>query len=245
MSSYSDGDFTVAAASSGKEKTFPFSFEGDNTSFYTEQNFIQARASFAPTALNSKDPDDSSSYLVGESPLRDLGGDLVEWTRTYSRIPAKRNSYESFAYTFPGFAATFSSRLTTPWALPSGTFSALDDPGRQPLTKKVTSRLHHNFFLVGTNGSYSDPDLIPIIPAQRYTYGSYFAAGNPGWVNLLNDLPDKILWPNSGYPDGTSPTVEQYKAMVAAGAEIVAEDSIVRHWKGKIYERITRYVRAQ
>ena len=239
MSSYSDGDFSLAAACSAKTKTFPF--DGDNQSFYTEQDFMQLYSSFEPLVLNSPDPDDPIAYLVSESQLMDMGGGVAKWTRVYARIPQSRSDYESFSYNFPGFAATLGTHLTTPWALPSGTFTAVDDPGRTPRVESVTSRLLHEFFLVGANGQYDTADDIPSIGAQRYVYGSGFGA------NAGGDLPDRIIWPVNvtGVTNGTSPTTEEYKALVAAGSEIVAEDSKLRRWRGNIYERVTRYVVAK
>lgn len=237
---WQDGDFTLASASGGKEKSFPF--DGDSESFVSTQEFMQFYANWARLPLNSVDPDDPLAYLVAESPLQDLGGGIVKWSRTYARIPATRYEYESYAYTFPGYVATLEQRLTTPWALPSGTFTATDDPGRRPLTESVTSRLLHEYFLVGANGQYDAASDIPAIAAQTYRYGAYFG------VNAGGDLPDKLLWPATtilGAVNGTSPTKEAYQALVVAGTEIVAEDSKLRRWRGNIYERVTRYVKAK
>jgi hypothetical protein len=237
---WQDGDWTVASASGGKEKTFPF--EGDPDAFLTTQSFVQFFANFARLPLNSVDPDDPISYLVAESELTDLGGGVVSWNRTYARIPSARNEYESFAYTFPGFVATLAQRQTTPWALPSGTHTAVDDPGRSPKTESVTSRLLHEYFLVGANGQYDTADDIPSTPAQTYVYGAFFGS------NAGGDVPDRLLWPATtilGYVNGTSPTKEAYKALVTAGSEIVAEDSKLKRWRGNIYERVTRYVVAK
>lgn len=47
------------------------------------------------------------------------------------------------------------------------------------------------------------------------------------------------------YSDTTSPQVSEYKALVAGQEWIVAEDSVLRNWKGPIVERVTRYVKAK
>lgn len=237
---WQDGDFTTATANGGKEKSFPF--EGDPDTFITSQSFVQFFANFARLPLNSPDPDDANAYLVAESDLVDLGGGVAMWSRIYSRIPSPRNEYESFSYVFPGWAATLSAALTTPWALPSGTFTAVDDPGRRPMTESVTSRLYHEFFLVGQNGQYNAASDIPRVAAQTYQYGSGFGD------NAGGDLPDRLLWPATlanGFTNGTSPTKEAYKALVTAGTEIVAEDSKLKRWRGNIYERVTRYIVAK
>jgi hypothetical protein len=235
MSSYSDGNFTIAAASGGKHRVFPF--DGDTDSYVTTQDFIQLAANYRPLPLNSADPTDPTCFLVNESERRDIGGELVQWTRTYSRIPKQRNEYESFTYTFPGFGITWGTQFFLPWAgAPTlGTIPVVVDPGRIPITLRVTSRLQHDFFLVGATGQYAAPNAIPVIAAQRYVHGSAFGA------NAGGDVPDRILWNATNW---TVPTIADFKALIAAGAEIVAEDSDLRRWRGNIYLRVTRYIKA-
>lgn len=243
MSTYSDGDFSLAAASSGKQKSFPF--EGDTVSFVTTQNFIQLAANFEPLPLNSPDPEDPTAFLIGESERRDIGGELVEWTRTYARVPVSRNEFETYAYTFPGFVATYNSEYHSPWAdagvsilpyFPITPAPTLTDPGRAPTVRTVTSRLAYDYFLCGAGGQYEKPQDIPLNASQRYVYGSSFGTAAGG------DLPDRILWDIATY---CTPTTTEYRALITNETEIVAEDSRLSRWKGNIYQRVTRYVKAQ
>ncbi|HOP99105.1 MAG TPA: hypothetical protein PLK78_16935 [Verrucomicrobiota bacterium] len=215
-----DGDFTVATACSAARKSFPF--PGDNTSFIVEQDFMQFFANFTPLALSTPHPTFTDAYLVEETPLQDLGGGVARWTRRYAQIPATRNEYEAFAYQFVGY-------IGITWGINVPTF-----PGRHRFTKTVVSRLKHEYFLCATGQTYETPDLIPIIPAQAYKF---------------NDLVVDYLWDSSG-PHAVAvapsePSRAEYEAWVAAGAEIVAEDSRISRWLGNIYERVTRYVVAQ
>jgi hypothetical protein len=51
---------------------------------------------------------------------------------------------------------------------------------------------------------------------------------------------------SSAYPTyTTSPTAAAYAALVAAGTEIVAEESFVERYAGNIYSRTTKYVVAK
>lgn len=243
MSTYSDGDFSIAAPSSGKQKTFPF--EGDTASYISTQKFIQLAANFEPLPLNSPDPDDPTAFLVSESERSDLGGDLVEWTRTYARVPSDRNEFETYSYGFPGFVATYNSEYHSPWAdagvsilpyFPITPGPTLTDPGRAPVVRVVTSRLAYKYFLCGANGQYETPQDIPLLESQRYEYGSAFGSAAGG------DLPDKLLWDIANY---SSPTITEYRALITNGTDIVAEDSRLNRWKGNIYQRVTRYVTAQ
>ncbi len=239
MSALDDGDFTIEKAWGAKRITFPF--DGDSTSFYTEQDFTQDLSSFAALPLNTQDPDDPLSFLVAESPLQDMGGNVVRWTRTFARVPESRNEFETFAYTFPGYWATLTSKFVTPWGVElTAAFPILDKPGRAPQTRAVTSRMRHEFFLCGAGPgtSYATPQLIPVIASQRYVYGSAWAATSG------DDLPDKLLYPASS-ANYSVPTIEAWRALIAAGTEIVAEDSRISRWRGNIYMRVTRYLKAQ
>jgi hypothetical protein len=212
-----DGDFTVATACSAARKLFPI--PGDNTSFIVEQDFMQFFANFTPLALNTAHPTFTNAYLVEETPLQDLGGGVARWTRRYAQIPATRDEYETFAYHFIGFEGNFNigSPLIT---------------GRDRFTKVVVSRIHYEYFLCAAGQPYEDPGDIPIISEQQYLA----APGSDMPVDWLRDSPP--------FDVPSDPTRAAYEAMIAAGTEIVAEDSRVSRWLGNIYERSTRYVKA-
>lgn len=210
-----DGDFTVATACSAARKSFPI--PGDNTSFIVEQDFMQFFANFTPLALNTAHPTFTNAYLVEETPLQDLGGGVARWTRRYATIPATRDEYETFAYHFIGFYGVWGINVTTV-------------TGRDRFTKTVVSRLKHEYFLCATGQTYETPDLIPIIPAQAYEFNGIA-------TDYLGDSPP--------FSVASDPSRTEYEAWIAAGTEIVAEDSRVSRWLGNIYERVTRYVVAQ
>ena len=115
-----DGTWTSASAVGKPRKTFPF--EGDNASYYVEQDFMMLGASFAPLALDTVHAAIAACYLVGEGPHQDLGADVIRWTRRYAKIPAARDDYESFAARFPGKAPSgTNARTVISTATTSGT----------------------------------------------------------------------------------------------------------------------------
>ncbi len=95
-----DGDFTIAEAVGGRRWTRPF--EGDTASAYFDQDFMQRLDSWEPLPLDTADTLHEDAYLVSESPLQDLGLGIVRWTRRFSRVPASRVEFESYAHTVPG-----------------------------------------------------------------------------------------------------------------------------------------------
>lgn len=100
MSVIYDGDYTIARAMSPRRKTYPF--EGDNQSFYLEQDFYQLFSSFESLPLDIPDDANPDAYLVHETALQELGGGIGKWSRAYAQIPRSRTEMESFAYTLPG-----------------------------------------------------------------------------------------------------------------------------------------------
>lgn len=97
--------------------------------------------------------------------------------------------------------------------------------GRDPVTKVVHSILQYDYFL-------------PTIPGQPKRF---------------EDIPifqptviiDGVGKETETYSVSTKPTKASYLLDVAAGKLIVAESSIVRRWAGNIFERTTRFVKAQ
>lgn len=101
---YTDGDFTVAEITGARRWSDPLN-RGEATTF--DEDYIQALTSWRALPLDTLHPDPTPfdyAVLVGESPLQDLGGGIVKWTRTYSLIPLSYVRHEAFAYTFPGLA---------------------------------------------------------------------------------------------------------------------------------------------
>ena len=84
--------------------------------------------------------------------------------------------------------------------------------------KVVTSEMQYDYF------NTLDPSAIPVLEAL-----AYFDASNER-TNTLDA--------------SSTPTADEYAAWGANGARIVVETSIIRRWKGNIWERRTRYVKA-
>jgi hypothetical protein len=97
-------------------------------------------------------------------------------------------------------------------------------PGRQPFTVVVPSVIQFDYFLPGVSTGISSPKDIPIFQA-------FEIIGSDG--NRTESLSDT-----------SSPTVGEYREMVANQDQIVAEASMSRRWMGNIHERATRYVTA-
>ena len=228
-----DGTFTSASAVGAARKSFPF--DGDNTSFIVEQDFMVALTSFTPLALDTAHPTYTDAYLVKESPLEDLGGGIVRWTRTYAQIPASRNEYGTFAFQFPGLLGT----QTPPYAFQ---YWVVADDGRDPFLDTSSSRFRFEYFLCATGETYVTPDLIPIFPKLAFNI-----IANPSSRNAY-------LLPEGVYFSDTVPTKEAWLDLIDGGTgigdgaedgEFIAEDSTVERWMGNIYVRSTRYVKAK
>lgn len=220
-----DGTFSSASACGAARKSFPF--DGDNTSFIVEQDFMIAFASFSPLALSTAHPTFTSAYLVKESPLEDLGGGIAKWTRTYAQIPATRNEWATHTYTFPGF---YGSRVP-----PYSQYFDITGDERDPFTTVATSRLYHEYFLCASGQTYTTPANIPVVTRQLFTLD-----GRP-------TQPTDYLVDHTANPalTETDPSLPDYLDMIDNGDEIVAEDSTLQRWMGDIYVRITRYIVAQ
>src|ERR1044071_9225080 len=156
-------------------------------------------------------PDYSSFVLVAESERRDMGGGLVRWTRTYARLPDSYSDFETFSYTFIGTNTVVDgvtiTRAPTPWV--------------------VTTRLQHDFFLVGTGGTYTTAGAIPAKIRMHYVYQQLFP--NPGGATYggVNYEVAYVLPITGGY---TWPTSEQYNLMIS--------DALVNRWNSTVTEII-------
>jgi hypothetical protein len=98
------------------------------------------------------------------------------------------------------------------------------DGGRDPIQRVVPSVITFDYFLPGLTGQVKEFQAIPIF------HPTYIREGGKE-VNI--------------YSTASIPTKAQYLADVAANNYVVAEPSVVKRWKGQIFERQTRYVRAQ
>jgi len=97
--------------------------------------------------------------------------------------------------------------------------------GREPRTETVSSILTYDYFLPGVS---SGVDYVTDI----------------GLV-VKDIIIDSDGVQTDTYTDATSPAISDYREQVSNGDLLVAEDSVVRIWRGPILERVTRYVKAK
>jgi hypothetical protein len=290
---YEDSDWSVAQATGQKRWLKPFPESNDNLIF--EQDYTQSEAGRLAdlTQMGSVHPDDATFYLVAESTPSDMGGGMVRFTRTYSKLPPGRTDFESFAFTFPGMA----TGVSHPLVAVSGNTATTTDGVTTITTTSAHSiavgdsvRIHYNAFdqvqqysryiirtaLTGTTGSTLKVDQItdtfnaqplyfftvqkvelgrdPITEtvASKLTY-DYFLAGVSAGVASDYDIQlivKDVIIDGDGlltdtYTDATTPAIADYRQKIADGEWIVAEDSVIRRWRGPILERVTRYVKAK
>ena len=111
-----DGDYSQAVAVNDPRYNYPFRQNGDRASAYIEQDYWQTWATFTPQELIVPHPTFRDFYLVKESPPVQMGADLVQFTRTWARIPAPQSVYSTFSINKPAlteFATAFNSNNVT------------------------------------------------------------------------------------------------------------------------------------
>lgn len=279
-----EDDLTSAVINGAKRWARDIPQVDELTSF--QQDYFQLEANHTPEAIDSAHAEEQGFYLVDESPLRPLGGGVVEFTREYAKIPAPHVIPVQFAWRIPGLgsedppgsvvnisgysgtpttmafttvadagaaagdevaikytvstptgqvsrtvlkgviSATSSTVTTSPvvdsWPI---TFVSLQKitPGRDPEVIPVHSELRIDYFLPGVNVTHMDQ--IPIL------------------IEYAN-IHDATGRKTDSFTETTSPTLDDYRSLVANEDPIVVERSHLQHWKGNIIRRTTRYARA-
>ena len=207
----------LAAAISGV--VFERPFPGINVDYILKQRFMQPLINWEPTDLNTPHDDYADFLLVEESPLQDASAGLVTWERTYAKVP---DTYSepggNYAYNFIGYFGAFGLNVTTA-------------TGRERFVRTVPMRIQRDFFLVDGD-TIPTPFDIPVVEAQKY-----YSVDEDVEVDYLGD--SDIL------ANETTPSRTDYQAMIAAGDEIVAEDSRLTRWMGNIFMRETLYIKAR
>lgn len=288
---YEDSDWSVAQPTGSKRWLRPF--PEVNVNFIYEQDYTQSLEGFLSDGIQigSVNEDDETFYLVEETTPQSIMGGMVRFTRTWSRIPASRTDYESFAFTFPGIEA---GAVYTPNSVSGNTGSTsagvttLSISGGDTISYGDSCRITYNAFdnvqqytrrvirtaLVGTTGGTLKVDQIvdsldaqplyffeavkielgrePITEtvASLLTYDYFLPGVSPG-ITSFQDISlyiKDIIIDSDGlqtdtYSDTTTPSTAIYRSNLSVGDMIVAEDSVIRRWKGPILERVTRYVR--
>lgn len=95
------------------------------------------------------------------------------------------------------------------------------EPGRPAEALEVGSSLQLDYYLPGVSAGIATPFDIPIIDEIQIYDGD----------GVKTD----------SFTADTAPTIAEWRAQVAAGEKVCVVGSIVRRWKGNIYERATRY----
>jgi hypothetical protein len=223
--------------------------------YFFDQEWQQYRANFSPLALNTAHPstgltpDYSSFKLVLEGPRRDIGGGVIQWTRRYAVVPASYDDFQSINYSFPGYSGVIA--IGSWWNM--GSVAATIVSGRPRLNWKVDTRVHYDFFLVGTGGSYTDAGGIPQIFRQLYTLPTALGANDLETDYLMDSLGGGVgpSTPTRTVYDGwiTNASTYAWGAGIAPGGvhpgQIIAEDSILTRWMGNIWQRQSFYVLAR
>ena len=209
-----DGTFTSAAIHGAARYSCPI--EGDSATTQFEQDYMITFANYSPLAIGTVHGTATSHYLVRESALEDMGGGIAKFTRTYSKVPADRSEYETYAYNFIGF-----------WIPPS--IGGIGSIGRDRFTQTVMSRLDYTYALA-TPPAVIEAQAYIVVDEPTLKLDYLFFADN---INDSEPSVEEYRLLSEG-TDGTN--------IFAAGKGIVAEDSRITRWQGNIYERVTRYV---
>jgi len=247
LPTYVDDDFTIAIPVGIPVFSSPIPANTDEDIF--TQDFMQFRADFEPTPLNTPHdsegqvPDYSDFFLVAEGPKQDVKGGIIKWTRTYARVPASYDEYESYGYGFIGFAGLWISGNI-------GNANPVVVTGRPKQTRVVTSRVRHDFFKVGPSGTYGSAGEIQTLRAQQYL--------TTGLTSIDTEYIQDVIGP---FP-ATNPSRTVYNGWMANAAakgwlsdwvgkvgavspgQFVAEDARISRWRGNVWLRQTRYVLA-
>lgn len=178
---------------------------------------------YAALALNTVDNfyDGTSgkptAYLVENGPIQSVDGNAVEYTRTFATIPADRDDYDTFAYTFP--AQIDANGITR----------------RQNMTLAVTRRIANKYYLVG-GITYPTPASIPLELRQRYILTYYPTVGTPAYADV------DFVKNTDAFGVFTTPSLDDYNTYVSGGIEIKPEESHLEQYMGNIYRRYVGYI---
>jgi hypothetical protein len=111
-----DGDYRQPSTFGAPRYVYPFRQNGDRASAYIEQDYWQTWATFTPQELIIPHPTFRDMYLVKETPPVPLFADVVQFTRTWARIPATQNVYSTASFNKPlltEFATGFNANGVT------------------------------------------------------------------------------------------------------------------------------------
>jgi hypothetical protein len=87
-----------------REIEYPL-FSGDPTHFTVRRTYEGPASTYAAAAIDTADTEFSAAKLVWQGPLVDVDAGCVRYERLFATVPAQWVEPESYAYTFPGYAA--------------------------------------------------------------------------------------------------------------------------------------------
>jgi len=218
---YRSGDWTIAKPIGILRNESPLLPELNEVLVF-HQDYVQLQSTWLPLDYNSINPDllGPPAYLFNESERQDFTGNCFRWTRSWVRIPSSYGKAGgTYPFEFPGFVTPNNIRL--------------------PFRKPVAMEVLREFFLCGVGAVFASWQEIPIIQGFR-PYNINPLDLNDFTLDSGNTLRD----PSAGDP-GTSPSLSEYKAMIAAGTAIDVQDSKVTNFRGGVYMRERYTVKAQ
>jgi hypothetical protein len=220
---YTDGAFGTIAASDAPKLSKAFRHTSER--YILRQTFWQTQAAKTELALNTAHATLTDFLLVDEGDETDEGNGIVSWERTYAKIPDDfTEPGGTYSYQFIGLAADFGEGIEP-------------ETGRERFTRTVMSVIEHEFFLVGSGGSYATAQEIPLIPVTEYVF------------ELAPEMTTDYLVNQPPTTTPTLPTRDEYTDMIADDAADADSYSIVvecnvEAWMGNIWVRKTQRIKA-
>lgn len=212
--------FSTANAQPVSLPVFSAPFPGVNADYVLTQDFQCRLKNFTRLALDTDHPDYTDFKLAEEGELRDMGGGVVQWTRTYAKLPTNYSEVRgSYAYTFPGFSGILPG-VVIGW----GGSAA----GRNPTTLTVPLIVQRDFFRT------SNPAAISLNIRFQPRYG----ASGVEVEFLVNNADNPLML-------DTSPSRSAYDTMVSNKDLIIVEDSTIERLWGNVWVRETLKVEAR
>jgi len=182
-----------------------------------EYTFVQNRADWTTTALNTEDPRQSLFYLFEETMPADAGAGLITWQMKFGYVPSSPvYSYGYEAVTFPGFYDSYDTNTAF----------------RPPYTLVVPVQRKHEFMKT------ADPQTD--FPMYHYEQKELYMNARGEYVDYVDDE-------TTVEPVGGSRTYSEYIALMASESAICIREPISRRafGAGYIWEKVTFFTIAE
>lgn len=198
-------------------ESFAFTFPGMETGTLYTPNTVTGNSATTSNGQTTMTISGGSTISAGDS-VR-IHYNAFDSVQQYSRYVIRTAISGGSTLVVPQIVDTLNSQ-------PLYFFTATKiELGREPRTETVSSILTYEYFLPGVS---SGVDYVTDIP-----------------LFVKDIIIDSDGLQTDTYTDATSPAISSYRAKIADGEQLVAEDSVIRRWKGPILERVTRYVTAK